>query len=58
MESGKMVEYAYQKTTDYAVCIAKPGITLVSAAWLLGCFRLIAGVSKLVFTFRTHHRHR
>lgn len=35
------------------VCIAKPDITLVSAAWLLGCFTLIAGISKLVFTFRT-----
>ena len=35
------------------VCIAKPDITLVSAAWLLGCFTLIAGISKLVFTFKT-----
>ena len=35
------------------VCIAKPDITLVSAAWVLGCFTLIAGISKLVFTFRT-----
>ena len=35
------------------VCIAKPDITLVSATWVLGCFTLIAGVSKLVFTFKT-----
>lgn len=35
------------------VCIAKPDITLVSAAWVLGCFTLIAGISKLIFTFRT-----
>lgn len=35
------------------VCIAKPDITLVSAAWLLGCLTLIAGISKLIFTFRT-----
>jgi len=35
------------------ICIAKPDITLVSAAWLLGCITLIAGVAKLVFTFRT-----
>ena len=35
------------------VCIAKPDITLVSAAWVLGCFTLIAGVSKLIFTFKT-----
>ena len=35
------------------VCIAKPDITLVSAAWLLGCLTLISGISKLVFTFRT-----
>ncbi|MBR0084907.1 MAG: DUF308 domain-containing protein [Bacteroidales bacterium] len=35
------------------ICIAKPDITLVSAAWMLGCFTLIAGISKLVFTFKT-----
>jgi uncharacterized membrane protein HdeD (DUF308 family) len=35
------------------VCIAKPDITLVSAAWVLGCLTLFAGVMKLVFTFRT-----
>lgn len=35
------------------VCIAKPDITLISAAWILGCFTLIAGVSKLIFTLQT-----
>ena len=35
------------------ICIAKPDITLVSAAWMLGCFTLITGISKLVFTFKT-----
>ena len=34
-------------------CIAKPDITLISAAWLLGCFTLFAGVSKLIFTLKT-----
>ena len=35
------------------MCIAKPDITLISAAWLLGCFTLFAGISKLVFTLKT-----
>lgn len=35
------------------LCIAKPDITLISAAWLLGCFTLFAGVSKLIFTLKT-----
>ena len=35
------------------VCIAKPDITLISAAWLLGCFTLASGISKLVFTLKT-----
>ena len=35
------------------VCIAKPNITLVSAAWILGCLTLITGITKLVFTIRT-----
>jgi len=35
------------------LCIAKPDITLISAAWLLGCFTLLAGMAKLVFTLRT-----
>jgi len=34
-------------------CIAKPGNTLVASAWLLGCFTLISGISKLIFTFKT-----
>ena len=35
------------------VCIAKPNITLVSAAWVLGCLTLVTGITKLVFTIRT-----
>ncbi len=35
------------------LCIAKPDITLISAAWVLGCFTLLAGISKLVFTLKT-----
>ena len=35
------------------LCIAKPDITLISAAWVLGCLTLIAGISKLIFTLRT-----
>jgi uncharacterized membrane protein HdeD (DUF308 family) len=35
------------------LCIAKPDITLISAAWVLGCFTLLSGVTKLVFTFQT-----
>jgi uncharacterized membrane protein HdeD (DUF308 family) len=34
-------------------CIAKPGGTLITSAWLIGCFTLISGISKLIFTFRT-----
>lgn len=35
------------------LCIAKPDITLISAAWVLGCFTLFAGISKLIFTLKT-----
>ena len=35
------------------LCIARPDITMVSAAWVLGCLTLLAGISKLVFTLRT-----
>lgn len=35
------------------VCICKPAATLFTAAWLIGCFTLIAGIAKLVFTFKT-----
>ena len=35
------------------VCICKPAATLFTAAWLIGCLTLFAGISKLVFTFRT-----
>lgn len=37
------------------ICIARPDITLVSAAWILGCITLIAGISKMVFVIRTQH---
>lgn len=35
------------------VCICKPAATLFTAAWLIGCMTLVAGIAKLVFTFRT-----
>ena len=35
------------------LCIAKPDMTLVSAAWFLGCLTLFAGCAKLIFTLRT-----
>lgn len=35
------------------LCIARPNITLLSAAWVLGCITLITGLSKLVFTLQT-----
>jgi len=35
------------------ICICKPAATLFTVAWLIGCFTLIAGIAKLVFTFRT-----
>ena len=37
------------------VCITKPAATLFTTAWLIGLFTLIAGVSKLIFTFRFSH---
>ena len=35
------------------LCICKPDITLLSAAWILGCLTLISGIAKMVFTFKT-----
>lgn len=35
------------------VCICKPANTLFAAAWLIGFFTLTAGITKLIFTFRT-----
>lgn len=35
------------------LCIAKPAATLFTAAWLIGCFTLIAGISKMMFAFKT-----
>jgi uncharacterized membrane protein HdeD (DUF308 family) len=34
-------------------CIVRPAATLFTTAWLIGCFTLISGLSKLVFAFRT-----
>lgn len=34
-------------------CIAKPGETLLASALFIGCFTLISGISKLIFTFKT-----
>lgn len=35
------------------VCICRPAATLFTTAWLIGLFTLVAGISKLMFTFRT-----
>lgn len=35
------------------VFICQPTKTIFTTAWLIGCFTLIAGISKMVFTFRT-----
>ena len=35
------------------LCIAQPAATLFATAWLIGCFTLFSGISRLVFTFRT-----
>lgn len=35
------------------MCIANPEATLFATAWLIGCFILFSGISRLVFTFRT-----
>ena len=35
------------------ICIAKPAATLSATAWLIGCFTLFAGISKMVFAFKT-----
>lgn len=34
-------------------CIAKPTATLFTTAWLIGLLTLFAGISKLMFTFKT-----
>ena len=34
-------------------CICKPAQTLFATAWMIGCFTLCAGISKLIFTFKT-----
>ena len=35
------------------VCICNPASTLFATAWLIGCFTLASGISKMIFTFRT-----
>lgn len=35
------------------VCICRPAATLFTAAWIIGCITLLAGISKLIFVFRT-----
>ena len=37
------------------LCIANPTETLFTTAWMIGCFTLFAGISKMVFTFKTQH---
>jgi uncharacterized membrane protein HdeD (DUF308 family) len=35
------------------LCICKPAETLFATAWMIGCFTLFSGITKLIFTFRT-----
>ena len=35
------------------LCICQPTSTLFATAWMIGCFTLISGISKMIFTFRT-----
>lgn len=35
------------------VCICNPSNTLFAAAWMIGCFTLLAGITKLIFTLKT-----
>ena len=35
------------------LCICQPTETLFATAWMIGCFTLISGISKMIFTFRT-----
>lgn len=35
------------------ICICEPASTLFATAWMIGCFTLVSGISKMVFTFRT-----
>lgn len=35
------------------MCIANPEATLYATAWIIGCFTLISGTSRMIFTFRT-----
>lgn len=35
------------------MCICQPAATLFATAWTIGCFTLMAGIFKLIFTFKT-----
>jgi uncharacterized membrane protein HdeD (DUF308 family) len=35
------------------MCICQPAATLFATAWTIGCFTLLSGIFKLIFTFRT-----
>ena len=35
------------------LCICKPATTLFATAWTIGCLTLIAGIFRLMFTFKT-----
>ena len=35
------------------MCICQPAATLFATAWTIGCFTLFAGISKLIFAFKT-----
>jgi uncharacterized membrane protein HdeD (DUF308 family) len=35
------------------MCICEPAATLFATAWTIGCFTLLSGIFKLIFTFKT-----
>ena len=35
------------------MCICQPAATLFATAWTIGCFTLMTGIFKLIFTFKT-----
>lgn len=35
------------------MCICEPAATLFATAWTIGCFTLMAGIFKLIFTLKT-----
>ena len=35
------------------VCLCRPVATLLTTAWIIGCGTLIAGIARMIFTFKT-----